>query len=323
MVTSLLADARRLAGQNRPEAARDVAQLLLKLNPAAGSAYDLLAEIAYRHGDPTDAAATLKTWHAVSPTNPMPLARLAALAAVDHRPGEALALARQALEHVQGNKRLPYLLLAAKLALAAGKPTDSLTLFDECLELAPEHPIALAGRDGYGVDQWRFRGSSGLPIAWRMSRRKIRGTTIWPAPRPFSPDIWTKPKFRPSMPRPTRPPPRRAGICWRSSAIAATIRRGPPICCVMPRSPAGRRPIMPSLSEVRLRGAAAIMPRRIRCWQGLSAARLKTWNLATLLGGTAFLAGVQACGPATRKMQRIGCGRRPGSGMPIHGWIAC
>jgi tetratricopeptide (TPR) repeat protein len=32
----------------------------------------------------------------------------------------------------------------------------------------------------------------------------------------------------------------------------------------------------------------------LRCWEGLPAARLKTWNLATLIGGTAFLAGVQA-----------------------------
>jgi tetratricopeptide (TPR) repeat protein len=32
----------------------------------------------------------------------------------------------------------------------------------------------------------------------------------------------------------------------------------------------------------------------LRCWQSLPPARLKTWNLATLVGGTAFMAGIQA-----------------------------
>ena len=143
---ALLADARRLAAHSRPEAARAVGQLILKLNPAAGSAYDLLAEIAFRRGDRADAAQLLKAWHGVCPSAPAPLARLAALVAGEHRPVQALATARHALDRAAGPARVPYLLFAARLALAAGKPGEAVELFDECLDLAPEHPTALAGR---------------------------------------------------------------------------------------------------------------------------------------------------------------------------------
>ncbi len=291
---ALLADARRLASQNRPEGARDVSLLALRLNPAAGPAHDLLAEIAYRRGDRTEAADRLKTWFVVCPKDPVPLARLAVLAAADHRPGEAVATVRQALERVGGTARVPYLLLGARLALAAGKPADARAWFDECLNLAPDHPTALAGRAALAWTNGDFPTLVGL--ADRMAAvpaedpwyHYLAGAALLLAGHLDEAEVSAK----------------------HAAADPGTVAEGRHLLALVRdrrNDAAGAADLLRDEAvaggaaadhAAALRGQAAWRGgdygEALRCWQGLPDARLKTWNLATLMGGTAFLAGVQA-----------------------------
>jgi tetratricopeptide (TPR) repeat protein len=291
---ALLADARRLVKQNRPDGARDVAKLVLKLNPTSGPAYDLLAEIAYRRGDGTDAIDRLKAWHGVCPADPVPLARLAVLAVIDHRPGEALATVRQALNNVRGAARVQYLLLAARLALAAGKPADALSLFDECLGLSPEHPTALAGRAALAWANGDFPTLVGL--ADRMA--------IVPAEDPWFHYLTGAATLLAGQLNEAEVSAKHA------AADPATAAEGRHLLALVRdrrNDSAGAADLLqdPAVASgaaadhaVALRGQAAWrggdFGEAMRCWQGLPDARLKTWNLATLMGGTAFLAGLQA-----------------------------
>jgi tetratricopeptide (TPR) repeat protein len=293
-VAALLADVRRLVTQSRPEAACDVARLVLKLQPATGPAYDLLAEIAYRRGDALDATDHLKAWYMACPEDPAPLARLAALTAAQHRGGEAVATARQALERVEGPGRVPFLLLAARLAVAAGRPADAIAFFDECLELNPEHPTALAGRAALA---W---AASDLPalvgLAGRMAAvpaedpwfHYLAGAALLLAGHLDEAEVSAK---------------HAAG----DPALAAEGRHLLALIRERNHDAAGAAELLRDAAvgagtaadhAVALRGQTAWRggdyAEALRCWQRLPAARLKTWNIATVIGGTAFLAGVQA-----------------------------
>jgi tetratricopeptide (TPR) repeat protein len=291
---ALLADARRLEAQNRPATAREVVQLVLKLNPASGPTHDRLAEMAYRRGDRAEAADWLRKWRDRSPADPLPLARLAALAATENRPSEALAATRQALERVQGAVRVPFLLLAARLALAAGKPTDAGSILDECLNLDPDHPVALAGRVALAWAEGKF------PRLIRLSDRMatvqaedpwfhyLAGASLLLAGQLDAAELSAK--YAAGQPATTAEGRHLLALIRdrrNDTAGAADLLRDPAVT----GGAAGDHAFA-------LRGQAAWRggdyAEALRCWEGLPPARLKTWNLATLLGGTAFLAGVQA-----------------------------
>jgi tetratricopeptide (TPR) repeat protein len=293
-MTALLADARRLASQGRPEGAADVARLVLKLQPHAGAAHDQLAELAFRRGDRRETVERLKGWHLACPADPVPLARLAAMAAGDRRYGEALAAARQALDRVRGSSRTAYLLLAARSAAAAGKPGEAARFLDECLRLAPEHPTALAARAALAWTESDFPTLAGL--AERMiaipaedpwfhylaaaaallaghldeAEASARHAAAYPATS-------AEGKHLLALVRDRR----------NDAAGAAELLKDP----LVASGPAAEH-------AVAVRGQAAWrggqFGEALRCWQKLPDSRLKTWNLATIIGGTAFLAGVQA-----------------------------
>jgi Flp pilus assembly protein TadD len=291
---ALMADARRRASQKRPEAACDVARLVLKLKPDVGPAHDLLAELAFRGGDRIEAADRLKSWYAVRPSDPEPLARLAALTAADNRPGEALATAQQALERVRGLARVPYLLLTARLALAAGKPAATIKLLDEALFLAPDHPTALAGRAALAWAESDFPKLAGL--ADRMAAvpaedpwfHYLAGAAMLLAGQLDNAEVSAKHAANDpataaegrhllALIRDRRNDTAGAANLLRDSAIAGGAA---------------------AEHAVALRGQAAWRggnyAEALRCWGALPEHRLKTWNLSTIMGGTAFLAGVQA-----------------------------
>src|SRR5262245_9791736 len=115
----------------------------MKLGPDRPAALDLRAELAYRRGEPDDAANFLRRWHAIHPDDPTPPARLGLLEAARGRPADGLALLRQALEHTRGPARVPLTFAAARLALAAGDRAAARALLDECLTFAPAHAPAL------------------------------------------------------------------------------------------------------------------------------------------------------------------------------------
>ena len=291
---SLLATARRHAAQNHPDAAREVAELLLRLRPDSGPAYDLLAELAFRRGNHPEAVKSLKCWQEACPNDPVPLARLAAIAANENRPVEAAAIARRALELVRGTVRVPYLLLAARLSLAAGKSKDALALFDECLELVPDQPIALAGRAALAWTRSDFPTLAGL--ADRMASlpaedpwfHYLAGAATLLAGRLDEAEVSAK--YAAADPA-TAAEGRHLLALVRDrqndASGAAELLRDPTVAAGAAAEHA-----------VALRGQAAWRGgdygEALRCWQALPAARLKTWNLTTVLGGTAFLAGIQA-----------------------------
>jgi Flp pilus assembly protein TadD len=291
---ALIADGRRLASQGRPEAAADVARLLLKLQPHCGAAHDQLAEFAYRRGEKRETIEGLKAWHLACPADPVPLARLAALAAGDHRSTEAFTAARQALDRVRGSLRPPYLLLAARLAVAANKSADARRLLDECLTLSPEHPIALAARAALA---W---ADSDFPTIAGLSERMI----AVPAEDPWFHYLSAAAALIAGHLEEAEASARHA------AAYPSTGAEGKHLLALV----RDRRNDAPGAAEllldpavaggpaadhaVALRGQAAWRSGQfgeaLRNWQKLSEGRLKTWNLASTLGGTAFLAGVQA-----------------------------
>jgi tetratricopeptide (TPR) repeat protein len=293
-MTSLLADARRLASQGRPEAAADVARLVLRLQPHAGVAHDQLAELAFRRGDRRETIERLKAWHLACPADPVPLARLAALAAGDRRYGEAIAAARQALERVPGTNRIAYLLLAARSATAAGKQADAIRFLDECLRLAPEHPTALAARAALAWSNADFPSLAGL--AERM--------IAVPAEDPWFHYLAAAAALLAGHLDEAEASARHA------AAYPATSAEGKHLLALVRdrRNDAGgaaellKDPVVASgpaaEHAVALRGQAAWrrghFGEALRFWQKLPDGRLKTWNLASVIGGTAFLAGVQA-----------------------------
>lgn len=292
--TALLADANRLLSQRRPEDARGVAKLVLKLNPASGPAHDRLAELAFRGGDRTAAADWLRKWRDRCPNDPLPLIRLAAFDAADRRPAEGLAAAHQALDRVRGVARVPVLILAARLAVGADKRADAATLFDECLSLDPNNPVALAGRSALAWSEGKFArlirlsdrmaevqaedpwfhylAGAALLLAGRFDEAEVSARYA-----AGDPATAAEGRHLLALVRDRRNDPAGAADLLKDPAVAAGA--------------AGQH-------AVALRGQAAWRGgdyvEALRCWQTLPDGRLKTWNLATVIGGTAFLAGVQA-----------------------------
>jgi tetratricopeptide (TPR) repeat protein len=140
----LLAEAKRLQGQGRPDNAREIAELALRLSPKSAAVYDRLAEIEYRLNDAARAIDRLQAWRKLYPNDPRPLARLAVIFARQGRHAAALRKVRQALDGTRGLARVGLLVLGARFALAAGQPDDAVPLLEECVELDSTHTPALA-----------------------------------------------------------------------------------------------------------------------------------------------------------------------------------
>jgi tetratricopeptide (TPR) repeat protein len=140
----LLAEAKRLQGQGRPDNAREIAELALRLSPNSAAVYDRLAEIEYRLNDVPRALHRLQAWRRLYPNDPRPLARLAVIYARQGRPSAALRKLRQALEGTHGLARVGLLVLGARFALADGRAEDAIPLLEECVGLDPTHTPALA-----------------------------------------------------------------------------------------------------------------------------------------------------------------------------------
>jgi tetratricopeptide (TPR) repeat protein len=140
----LLAEAKRAQSQGRPDNAREIAELALRLSPKSAAVHDRLAEIEYRLNEIPRAIDRLQTWRRLYSNDARPLARLAVIYSHQGRPDAALRKVRQALERTNGLARVGLLVLGARFALAADHPEDALPLLEECVELDPTHTPALA-----------------------------------------------------------------------------------------------------------------------------------------------------------------------------------
>lgn len=140
----LLAEAKRAQGQGRPDNAREIAELALRLSPKSAAVHDRLAEIEYRLNEIRRATDRLQAWRRLYPNDARPLARLAVIYARQGQPVVALRKVRQALERTHGLARVGLLVLGARFAIAAGQADDALPLLEECVSLDPTHTPALA-----------------------------------------------------------------------------------------------------------------------------------------------------------------------------------
>jgi tetratricopeptide (TPR) repeat protein len=120
----LLGRSRRQVEAGQVTEARASAQVLLRLAPESTAAHDWLARLHHQAGDPAAAAALLTQWHALAPSDHLPLVRLAVL---EHHQGHTTGR-REALEkalmRTTGRLRGQIALLGARLALetAASAP---------------------------------------------------------------------------------------------------------------------------------------------------------------------------------------------------------
>jgi tetratricopeptide (TPR) repeat protein len=184
-------------------------------------------------------------------------------------------------------------LLAARHALAAGKPAEAIAFFEECLVLS-DHPQALAGRVALAWANSDF--SRLIALADRMSAvpaedpwfHYLAGAAMLLAGHLNMAEISAR----------------------HAASDPATAAEGRHLLALVRdrrNDAAGAADLLCDAAvgtgaaadhAVALRGQAAWRggdyAEALRCWQRLPDARLKTWNLATMLGGTAFLAGLKA-----------------------------
>ena len=73
-ISRLLARSRRQEEEGNADAALATAEVLLALAPQNVLAHDRVARLCYQRGDLDRAAALLAAWHALEPSNPLPLA---------------------------------------------------------------------------------------------------------------------------------------------------------------------------------------------------------------------------------------------------------
>lgn len=292
--TSLLNAAQRQAAQGQLTTARELALLVVRLNPVSGLAYDRLAELAFRRGNRAEAENWLKVWQTKCPNDPQPLARLALVIATNRSLEHASELLGQSLELVQGSARMPYLLLAAKVAIAQGKRSAAKSHFKECLSIVPNHPTALMGR---------------AAIAWvedntpLLAKLAVRMASI-PAEDPWFHYLAAGTLLAAGNPDAAEVSAKQA------AADPMTASEGRHLLALV----RARRNDLDGATELlrhtsiedsaignhaaAMRGQFAYVngdyAEALHQWQNLPADRIKAWNLATVVTHAAYLAGIQA-----------------------------
>lgn len=291
----LLADSKRAEAQNRPDNARDSAELALKLAPASAAAHDRLAELHYRLEDFPRSVEQLRSWRHLQPADPRPQARLAVMLYGQGRPDDTLKKLHRVLDRVRGVARLPLLFLGARCAVAAGRPHEAVAFLDECLSLdasnAPALTCLAAVLSSIG-DQARLA---------QLAQRFAQTTAEDPWCHYFA----------------------ALALCaaGQSDAAEAAARRaiGDPATAAAGHHLLGviqlHRPNPPAAAKEFVRASDADdVPTRehalavrgeiawtggdyaeaIRCWVAIPSARRAAWRLDTVVPGTAFIAGITA-----------------------------
>ncbi|MCC6420342.1 MAG: tetratricopeptide repeat protein [Gemmataceae bacterium] len=151
----LLARATRAEEAGHLDGALATAEVLHRLAPRSPQAFDLLARLHYRCGNPDQARELLQGWHELEPAATTPLLRLAVVLEQLGRPGECLESIRKALALMHGPARADAAFLGARLVLtslnrqgeAARNQPEALRpaveLLEECLRERPDHEQAL------------------------------------------------------------------------------------------------------------------------------------------------------------------------------------
>lgn len=292
--TSLLNAVQRQAAQGQFTTARELALLVLRLNPVSGLAYDRLAEIAFRRGNRAEATNWLKVWQTKCPNDPQPLARLALVSAANRNLEHASELLSQSLELVQGSARMPYLLMAARFAIAQGKRSPAKLHLKECLSFAPYHPTALMGRTAIA---W---AEGNTPLLEKLASRMASV----PAEDPWFHYLAAGALLVAGN----------LGAAELSAKQAAadpmTASEGRHLLALVR---ARRNDIVGAAGLIRdasiedaavghhaaaMRGQFAYLngeyAEALHHWHNLPADRISAWNLPTVVANTAFLAGIQA-----------------------------
>jgi tetratricopeptide (TPR) repeat protein len=141
----LLTRSQRQEEEGNTEAALATAEVLLALSPQNLLAHDRVARLSYQRGDRDRSAALLAAWHALEPSNPLPLVRRAVVESQrGNADGRTTAL-RQALDLTQGTQRAAIAILGARLSLAADQGLkEAESLLQEALRAEDGNAEALA-----------------------------------------------------------------------------------------------------------------------------------------------------------------------------------
>lgn len=139
----LLARSERLEQAGRSAEALASVDILLRLMPESGPAYDRLARLRYRAGQLDTASQILATWHEHDLNNYLPLIRKAVVDQNRGRADECLKAVDQALQRSKGSLRGSIAALGGRLALKVGRLEAALELFSESLHEDPGETRAL------------------------------------------------------------------------------------------------------------------------------------------------------------------------------------
>ncbi|MFL5327536.1 MAG: tetratricopeptide repeat protein [Gemmataceae bacterium] len=139
----LVEESRRHELNGRPDAALAAARLAEKMGPNRALTLDRLAELAYRRGDRPATEHYLSTWIENHPNDPRPLVRRGVLARLDGRAGDALRLITEACDKATGPTKTKYLVLGARIAVAANEPQKAAELLDRARTAGPLDPESL------------------------------------------------------------------------------------------------------------------------------------------------------------------------------------
>ncbi|HEX5273043.1 MAG TPA: tetratricopeptide repeat protein, partial [Gemmataceae bacterium] len=308
----LLARSRRQEEEGNAEAALATAEVLLALAPRDLVAHDRVARLSYQRGDRDRAAALLASWHALQPSNPLPLVRRAVVESQrGNAAGRAEAL-RQALDLTQGEQRATVAILGARLSLVPG-------------------PSSLAEDKGPGTrDKGLSEAESFLQEALRADEGNAEALGLLAAVRSAAGDRDGLTALAPAMNRPQVPDTRfhfLAAVSFLAARDYAQVleacRRawGEPSLLVECRYLMGwahlhlgdeaaairewevvaRTPESPSAELARallgrLRFSRGEYEEACPWWAGLDANRRGAWGLDEPLRGTMLLAGLLALG---------------------------
>lgn len=141
--TFLLARSERLEQGGRSAEALACVEVLLRLVPESGPAFDRLARLRYRAGFLDAASEILAAWHKHHPGDYLPLIRKAVVDQQRGRADDCLHLIQRALERTKGRLRGSIAALGGRLAMLAGRLPAALELFSECLRENPREVTAL------------------------------------------------------------------------------------------------------------------------------------------------------------------------------------
>ena len=106
-ISRLLGRSRRQEEEGNKDAALATAEVLLALAPQNVLAHDRVARLCYQRGDLDRAAALLASWHALEPSNPLPLVRLAIVEGQRGNAAGRTEALRRALDLTQGRSARP------------------------------------------------------------------------------------------------------------------------------------------------------------------------------------------------------------------------